>query len=247
MNNKIETSVFPANLARQEPLLPEASIITERLAEAARYALLRRLAPAIRHNMAGALQPISMMSAILEKRFQAAAPDLVALGKNSRSISKLSREAASACMELMTWLAPKNTGSVSVSAGVQDVLDLVSTELAFAGFNVANETASVEAEVPLSMLRNAFMASLIAVTDSAKAPGNVLITASAANDELLMVITISPDDSQTAQGSLSGYRVLDWDDVQFLVNAEGVSLKRSQDRVELRCAAVMGTPIIEGG
>ena len=230
MKNEMKTTDSPENLVRQDAqdaLLPDTSIIKERLAEAARYALLRRLAPAIRHNLAGALQPVSMMSAILEKRSQADVPDMLALAKNSRSVSKLSREAANACMELMTWLAPKNPGNVSVSAGVQDVLGLVSTELAFAGFNIVNETSGVEAEVPLSVLRNAFMASLIAVTDSAKAPGNVLVTANAADDELLLVITISSDESQIAQGSLSGYRLLDWDDVQFLANAEGVSLKRS--------------------
>ena len=41
-----------------------------RLAEGPRYALLRRLAPAIRHDMAGSLQPISMVAAMLEKRLQ---------------------------------------------------------------------------------------------------------------------------------------------------------------------------------
>ena len=46
--------------------------LKERLAEAARYALLRRLAPAIRHSMGGALQPISMVVALLEKTFASA-------------------------------------------------------------------------------------------------------------------------------------------------------------------------------
>ena len=50
-----------------------------RNAEAPRYALLRRLVPAIRHQMAGSFQPVTMMAAIVEKRLLAASPDLPAL------------------------------------------------------------------------------------------------------------------------------------------------------------------------
>ena len=44
------------------------------LEEAARYALLRRLMPAIRHHLVGEFQPIGMVAAMLERRLQAATP-----------------------------------------------------------------------------------------------------------------------------------------------------------------------------
>jgi len=85
----------------------EIPYLKERLAEAARYALMRRLLPAIRHNLAGTLQPIGMMSAMLERRIKAAAPDMALLAKNTQALTTLSREAAATSLNLMTWLAPR--------------------------------------------------------------------------------------------------------------------------------------------
>ena len=65
------------------------TIDSERNAESAQYALLRRLAPAIRHQLAGSLQPVTLMAAIMEKRLKAAAPDLPALGKTCGEVRQL--------------------------------------------------------------------------------------------------------------------------------------------------------------
>jgi len=47
--------------------------------EAARYALLRRLVPSISHDLTGALQPVNMMAAILEKRIKTPSPGRVVI------------------------------------------------------------------------------------------------------------------------------------------------------------------------
>ena len=103
----------------------------ERLAEAARYALLRRLAPAIRHDMAGALQPISMVAVLLEKRLQKPTPDLVTIGKNAHDISVLAREASVACMHLISWLAPRQDVPMVIHEGVKEAIALVATSCRF--------------------------------------------------------------------------------------------------------------------
>ena len=115
----------------------------ERFAEAARYALLRRLAPALRHNMAGSLQPIAMMAALLEKRLLKAGPDLPALAKNSGALGTLSREASVSCMNLMSWMAPKSNDPIALDAGLAEAVGLVTTELSFRGFNLVSETEDV--------------------------------------------------------------------------------------------------------
>lgn len=208
--------------------------LKERLAEAARYALLRRLAPAIRHSMGGALQPISMVVALLEKRLQAPVPDLVVLGKNCSSIKTLSLEAASTCVGLMSWLAPNDNERVRINKGIADSVELLTTEISFRGFDLVNETASVDAEVPQSILRSVFVASLIALIDAAHSPGKVLLTARVVDGEVLLVIAITAFDGESAPASLLAYRELDWDDVQSLAAAEGVSLERADNLVKLR-------------
>jgi hypothetical protein len=208
--------------------------LKERLAEAARYALLRRLAPALRHNIAGTLQPISMMAAMLEKRLQKPEPDMPALIKNSSSLNSLSREAARSCMSLMSWLAPKDNGSEPLGACLEDAVGLVVTELSFRGFGVVNETAGVQAVLPRSVVRNAFLAALIALTDGAVTPATILLTASQNDDELVLGMTLAPAEGESIPGGPVIYRELHWDDAQALAEAESVALSYGADRAELR-------------
>lgn len=213
--------------------------LNEKLAEAARYALLRRLAPAIRHDMAGALQPISMMAAMLDKRMQKPAPDLVALSGNSAAISALSREAAATCMELMTWLAPKDDKPVAVGEGVASCIGLLITELSFRGFSLVNQTAGIEPKIAKSVLRNVFMAALVALTDSSDNPASLTIAASvdAAADGpwLLLSLQIEKTEGESSPGAPHAYRPLQWDDVEMLALSEQVELTHTPASAQLRC------------
>ena len=203
-------------------------------ADAARYALLRRVVPAMLHNMAGALQPIGMTAAIMERRLQTAAPDLSAVTKSSANIKTLARDASSAFMDLMTWLAPRVTQAVAVNVGIADALAMVSTELSFRGFTIINETAIVCDEVPQNILRSVFMAALLALTDAAPASGQVTIKAQVTNDETVLKIEFIAAGSDSLQDNLQAYRELTWDDVQFLADAEGVNFARAHNTVTLR-------------
>lgn len=205
-----------------------------RLAEAARYALLRRLAPALRHNMAGALQPVTMIATMLEKRLQKPDPDFAQLAKNSNDINTLSREAAATCMGLMTWLAPKDSDLVAAGEGIADAVGLVITELSFRGFAVVNETAGVGSPVPRSLLRNAFMACLIALIDASKAPADVVITASEDAEAFTVVISIVPNGGEPTANTSHAYRALYWADVEALAEAESARLTYAGDRAELQ-------------
>lgn len=216
---------------------PHSLAFEERRAEAARYALLRRLAPAIRHNMAGSLQPIGMISAMLERRLQGASPDLAKLGKNASDISELSREAASACMNLMTWLAPRERDTVALNSGLVEALQLQATELSFRGFTLVNETAEVDMQVHRDTLRSVAMASLIALTDAAVGPARVVLSAEQLEGETLLRIELAATEGETAPNRLQAYRQLGWDDVQALADAEQLVLRHSENRVELRLPA----------
>ena len=91
----------------------------EQSAEGPRYALLRRLAPALRHQMAGGFQPVTMMAAIIEKRLQAAAPDLPALARTSKDVRQLAITATRASLDLIGWIAPDPEARVPLAQGVE--------------------------------------------------------------------------------------------------------------------------------
>ena len=211
-------------------------------AEAARYALLRRLGPAIRHNMAGALQPIAMVASMLERRLQKPDLDRQVLSKNAGDIVSLSREAGAACVDLMSWIAPKDKQTVALSAGIAECLGMVATEFSFKGYAIVNESKeSKEAEtgVSSSAIRNVFSAALLALTDAAPFPGTLLVRVEGGSGGGPCVI-VELRDAQPAQMPTGGppYRKLEWSDVEALALEESMQLSCSATRVTLQCVAV---------
>ena len=207
--------------------------------EAARYALLRRIAPAMRHHLAGSMQPISMISAILERRLQAPAPDLTVLRDNGKSISTLARSAASAAMNLITWVAPRENGVMPLAAGIDECLGMLSTDLAFRGFNVTNKVSVTELNVSVLSLRTVFTASLIALTDVAPAPAVVVISSETAGEQIRVCINVTSEDGAVAPEQPGSYRQLGWDDVQALAAAEQVSLHHSASHADMLFSEVL--------
>ena len=229
--------------------MQDPSIDLKQSAEGPRYALLRRLAPAIRHQMAGSLQPVTMMAAIIEKRLLAAAPDLPALAKTSNDVRQLAMAATRASLDMIGWIAPDPEAHVPLFKGVQEGLHLVATELSFRGFKCVNQTEGVALDVTLTHVRGVFVAALLAVTDAAAMPATVLVTAQP--DGVDLVVTLALTDANTTAGaasttstatapdedfhlSLATYRKIDWTDVEAMAAADGVALQHASANVVLR-------------
>jgi hypothetical protein len=207
--------------------------------EAAHYALLRRLAPVLRHNMAGTLQPIAMVAAMLERRLQKADADPEALLKNARDIVALSKEAAASCVDLIGWLAPKDKRLVKADAGIAECLGMVVTQLSFRGFSVTDNTGPTDAQLPQSALRNVLTAALVALTDEAATPGTVLLEAEFAQGVLCIHIELKTPEvpSPARAAEKPPYRLLEWRDVQALAAQESVRLARTGNRLTLQFEA----------
>ena len=205
-----------------------------RLVEAARYALLRRLSPALRHDLAGSLQPISMIAAILERRLQMPQPDLMLLAKNANVIGNLSREAVNACMSLMTWLAPQGQPIQAINAGVDEVVKLLGTDFSIRGFTLQNDTGQAQGHVLSSALRSVFVAALLALSDEAQAPALISLgVVQTVESGMTLTLTILATAGAAPPALEPNYRNIDWDDVQALAIAERVRLSRDKHNVSL--------------
>ena len=211
--------------------------------ESANYALLRRLAPVIRHNMAGTLQPIAMVAAMLERRLQKADADPETLLKNARDIMALSKEAAASCVDLMSWLAPRENRLIKADAGIAECLDMVMTQLSFRGFSVVDSTGSLAAQMPQSALRNVLTVALISLTDAATLPGKVFLGAEFADGILSLSIELKTSDAADLARAAENppYRRLEWHDVQALARQESVRLIREENRITLQFEATATT------
>lgn len=183
------------------------------LEEAARYALLRRLTPAIRHHLVGEFQPIGMVAAMMERRLQAPTPNIESLRDNSSMLGELSRTAAGKCTDLLTWIAPPKNATTRLDAGVLDCLNVLSTEFRFRGLVIVNEVGDMPALLPSAALRSVLPAALIALSDQQTGAADFILQAhKAGKDTELSIVRLSAqrpaDNLPTAD-----YRALNWGDV----------------------------------
>ena len=206
--------------------------------EACRYALLRRITPALRHHMAGEFQPIGMMAALLERRSQHASPDLASLRDNCSALGTLSRKAANACGELMVWLAPPPLASQNASEGLNECVSLLSTSLRFNGIALSSQAPELDAQVSTSALRNVLTATILVLSDAAAQPANLQVSASEQGTQVLMELSLAPMASPADMHSGQDYRALSWDDLLALAEAEAVGLTRTAQGARLTFAVL---------
>src|SRR5512133_1982067 len=113
------------------------------LAEAARYALLRRLAPSMRHHLVVNLQPIGMIYEVMDRRLKAPQPDLGDVHESAQKINGFAKAALNSCLDVITWLAPDDEVLTSAEAGVRECLGLLATSLTFRGYTLRDELATL--------------------------------------------------------------------------------------------------------
>src|SRR3954469_18253728 len=88
-------------------------------AEAARYALLRRLAPSMRHHLVVNLQPIGMIYEVMERRLRAPTPDLAHVHESAVKINTFAKAAVAACIDVIGWLGPDEGATTTVEDAVR--------------------------------------------------------------------------------------------------------------------------------
>ncbi len=211
------------------------------LIEAARYALLRRLAPALCHRMVGALHPVELIAEAIERRLQAAVPDLANARENIGKIKSQSGSAVLACRNLTSWLVPEDGAVTMLGEGIDESLALLDADFAMRGFTIQNEAREIGVDISRAAVRNVLTASLIAATDTAPQPADLVLTAELSQGHAVVSILVRPADRVAGFADAVAYRSLEWSDVGALARAESVELLRQGDRVTMRYP-VAGAP-----
>jgi hypothetical protein len=195
-------------------------------AEAARYALLRRLAPSMRHHLVVNLQPIGMIYEVMDRRLRAPEPKLGDVHNSANKINGFAKAALASCNNVVSWLAPEEGVTTTVAEGVRECLSLLATSLTFRGYAVRNEVAALPGEIGRSAMRNVLTAAIIHLTDESPPAAELLLSAEAGQNELKMTLTLRPTDGETGYSTGMVYRALTWADVEALAAVESVQLIR---------------------
>jgi hypothetical protein len=222
-----------AQAADAPSVTPE--LLQQRLAEAASYAVLRRVAPVLRHDVAGFMQPVGMLMMVLQRRVQIPEPDLQAISKNVTSVSALTKEATTGCMNAMGWMASREDTSVGLHEGADEVLRLLTLELSARGLTAANEIAADAGSAARSFFRSVFAGALLAWCDQTSGAGVLHITASSQAGHAELKLHFEPDDNMAfPEPAAPQQRPIGWDDVQAMAFASGATLSRGEGWLRLQ-------------
>lgn len=215
------------------------------LARAAQHDILRRLTPALRHDMVVHLQSLGMMAEALGSRVErrGATPDDVA-GSVSK-LNRLSRLAVTRCLDVCTWMEPAEDDTTRLRDGVNEVVDLLSTSLNFRGFELRTEIGDGDFAVSRSAVRFLLAAVILTLADAAPAPGELAVRTELASAHGVVAVEYQPQpEGNFTQLHESGEAPLSWVEVQALAVQHDVELLRSGQAIILRLPrAVVTTPL----
>ncbi len=212
--------------------------------EGARYALLRRLAPAMRHHLVVNLQPIGMIYEVMERRLQADSPDLAQIRDGASRINGFSRAAVRSCLDVMTWLSPEAGATSTVAEAVEECLGLLNSNFNFRGFSITSDVAQGDAQdmaVARSAIRHVLTGAMLACTDALAQPADVVLGATLTETGAVLSIRLSDAAGREGFPHDDAYRHLTWVDVEAIAEAEGVTVTHGPGLVELAFTAVTPT------
>jgi hypothetical protein len=210
---------------------PEATLMR---VESARYALLRRLAGAMRHQLVMHLQPIGMVAEVMSRRLRNPTPDLGQVNDGVQKISTFSKGAVDACLDVISWLAPDAAATLPVDAAVKECMELLRSNLSFRGFALRSEVKDQPQPVGRTSIRMLLTGTLLALTDDIKAPADLVLTASADGYSAVLTIDVLPSQAEPMPASDAPYRPLRWEEIDAMAGAEDVRIERTETRVTLK-------------
>ena len=219
------------------PDSPSSSMTPSRLdevqVEAARYAVLRRLSPALRHHLIRPLQPITLIYGVMRHKLSAPSVDVEAIKTHADKINDFAKDALAQCLDISSWMAPEPGVLVEFGAGVRECIGLLATTLHFRGFHLVNEVEDMPQKVKRDAVRMVLNAALLEITDTLTEPARLTLSAHSQSDEVTLSVKVEIRDDGRVEDYDDGYRKLLWSDVQALSAFEGVSLSRHVNSVTM--------------
>lgn len=209
------------------------------LAEAAQFALLRRLAPSLRHRLIGGLHPISLLAELAARRLASEPPDLVSARDSIARIQTQGRLATATSVATLAWITDEESPAVSLKEGIGESVALLRTDSEMRGTELSSRIGDFDVTVSRRALRTVFTALLVFAVDAVPRPARIELHASkedggSGGGGAVRVETVSSqeDGSPAFAGDA---RPLTWEDVEVLARLEGVEVHATTAPPALHC------------
>jgi len=196
-------------------------------AEAAQYALLCRISPALRHQLVGQLQPIGLTAALADRQLGS---DRLNLASARNSISKIqlqAREAIGSAIATLAWLTGEEPASVALKAGVDMCITLVRSDCEMRGITISSQIAEMDVAVSQRALRIVLTAVLIGMVDMLPHLHRIELRFAISGKTVEIHFDLHFTDATQEHSAVTERRPLRWDDVEALADHEGVEVFRT--------------------
>ena len=203
--------------------------------EAAQFALLRRLAPSLRHRLIGGLHPISLLAELAGRRLAADPPDLASARDAISKIQSQGRLAATSSIATIAWITGEEPPSIGVKEGIEACVALLRTDSEMRGTEIATQIGEIEAAVATRGLRVVLTAALVAAVDAMPRAARIELQGAIEDDALTIRVETVRLQEAGAPVFAADERPLTWEDVQSLAQLEGVELRSTTQPTAVHC------------
>lgn len=200
-----------------------------RCEEAARYAVIRRIAPTLRHHMDGEFQPLALLAALVERNLKAGVIDKAT--ENSLNLGLQSRLAHRRCAALLDGAMMSAAAPSPASQALHDCARLLGAALSLRGFDLKLHDHDLSMPLGPGLWRGLLPAALLYLSDQAQTPGRLHLRSQ--TDAAQALIDIRIEDTQSAARMPAPERPIRWGDVCALAQAEGWGLQVLPDGLRL--------------
>jgi hypothetical protein len=202
---------------------------TARDADAIRYAVLRKLASAIRHSLMGDLQTIQFSSELAARMIDSGAGG-PKLDECIRMLPDQTRAAVASCRAMIEWLRPDDKAATTVDETLRQCLKVAGDDWTLRGIEASTDVRSGGVLVSKPMLREMLVTSLLTLADTHPGPIDIAIVAEANGDRVDVSLSARQAGRKTQFPPMMLYRAFTYDDVMTIGNA-----------IDVPCDVVDGT------
>ncbi|HEX3631828.1 MAG TPA: hypothetical protein VHZ01_04920 [Casimicrobiaceae bacterium] len=206
-------------------------------ADAIRYAVLRKLASAIRHSLMGDLQTIQF-SAELAARMIDNGTGGPKLDECIKMLPDQTRAAVNSCRAMIEWLRPDEKAVTTVEETLRQCLKVAGDDWALRGIEASTDVRSGGVLVSKPLLREMLVTSLLTLADTHPGPIDIAIVAEADGAEVVVSLSATQVERKTQFPPLTVYRALTCDDVMTIGDAARVLCSCANGTISFRLPAV---------
>jgi hypothetical protein len=205
-------------------------------AEGARYALLMRLGPSLRHGLMGQVQILQFLAEMALRQSKSGSNVTQAgeaIGKMPAQVMVIRER----CHALARWLRSDLDEIVSVEALAEEVRAMLDVEFSLRERELIVECALPEVYASREPLIEVLAAALLALSDESRQSGVFKVEGAMDDGYAVFLISAKLQPAEVV-GPDAPYRKLNWNDVSALARGAGITLSVSD-----HCARIAVQPV----